>query len=42
MKGHKDKASFIRKYVKKKKNIYIYKAKNFVYYVVWVLLYWVA
>ena len=40
MKGHKNKASFLRKYVKKKK--YIYKAKNFVYYVVWVLLYWVA
>lgn len=40
MKGHKNKASFLREYVKKK--IYIYKAKNFVYYVVWVLLYWVA
>lgn len=37
MKGHKNKASFLRKYVKK----YIYMANNFVYYMVWVL-YWVA
>lgn len=38
MKGHKDKTSFLRKYVKYI-YIYIFIANNFVYYVVWVLLY---